>query len=327
MKILLVYRNHSIGYSIHRVFTVVQAELEKYIEVDTLELPAKQYNLSGFKQNICAVKDTVRKGNYDIVHITGQDHYLIPYIRKTKVVVTVHDLGFFTNHLKTFKALMKYFLWVLPIRFADFVTCISDKSQKECLKWVGGIRNKCAVIHNPYSPDFKFTPKELSKSPRILHIGTGSHKNLQNTIPALKDIPCHLRIIGKLPEKILTQLLQFNIDYSNDHSLTDEEIVQEYMNCDIVNLPSFYEGFGMPIIEAQASGRPVITSNIAPMSEVGGDAAVYVDPASPQSILEGYLYAFDHYNTIVEKGRENVIRFSVENIAKQYLKVYQILIQ
>ena len=315
MKILLVYRNHSIGYSIHRVFTVVQAELEKYIEVDTLELPAKQYNLSGFKQNICAVKDTVRKGNYDIVHITGQDHYLIPYIRKTKVVVTVHDLGFFTNHLKTFKALMKYFLWVLPIRFADFVTCISDKSQKECLKWVGGIRNKCAVIHNPYSPDFKFTPKELSKSPRILHIGTGSHKNLQNTIPALKDIPCHLRIIGKLPEKILTQLLQFNIDYSNDHSLTDEEIVQEYMNCDIVNLPSFYEGFGMPII------------NIAPMSEVGGDAAVYVDPASPQSILEGYLYAFDHYNTIVEKGRENVIRFSVENIAKQYLKVYQILIQ
>ena len=109
--------------------------------------------------------------------------------------------------------------------------------------------------------------------------------------------------------------------------MTDEEIVQEYMNCDIVNLPSFYEGFGMPIIEAQASGRPVITSNIAPMSEVGGDAAVYVDPASPQSLLDGYLYAFDHYNTIVEKGRENVIRFSVENIAKQYLKVYQILIQ
>ena len=96
---------------------------------------------------------------------------------------------------------------------------------------------------------------------------------------------------------------------------------------DVFLLPSFYEGFGMPIIEAQATGRPVITSNIAPMSEVGGEAAVYIDPASPQSILEGYQYAFDHYNTIVEKGQQNVIRFSAENIAKQYLKAYQTILQ
>ncbi len=327
MKVLLIYRNHSIGYSIHRVFTVVQAELERHIEVETLELPAKQYNLSGFKQNICAVKNAVREGNYDIVHITGQDHYLIPFIRKTKVVVTVHDLGSIINHFKSAKGFLKYFMWVTPLKFADLITCISSHSQKECIDWVGGIKNKCIVVYNPYAPEYIFSHKDAETIPTILHIGTKPNKNLRNTTLALKDFPCHLRIIGKLSQKDIDELRKNNIDYSNAHSLTDEEIVEEYNRCDLVNFPSFYEGFGMPIIEAQATGRPIITSNIPPMPEVGGDGAVYVNPESPESILQGYHYAMQHYNHLIEKGRENVKRFSAEKIAREYIQVYRDLVK
>ncbi len=327
MKALLIYRNHSIGFSIHRVFTVVQAELEKYIEVDTLELPAKHYNLSGFRHNIRAVKDAVQKGNYDIVHITGQDHYLIPFIRKTKVIITVHDLGSLTNHFRSIKGFIKYFIWITPLKFADLITCISSHTLKECLESLPGIKNKCKVVYNPYAPEYVYSHKRPEAKPRILHVGVNPHKNLHNTILALKDFPCRLRIIGKLSQKDIDELQQNNIDYSNAHSLTDKEIVQEYTRCDIVNFPSFYEGFGMPIIEAQATGRPIITSNIPPMPEVGGDAAVYVNPGSPESILQGYEYAMQHYEHLVEKGRQNVIRFSVERIAKQYIELYQGLIQ
>lgn len=327
MKALLIYRNHSIGYSIHRVFTVVQKELEKHIEVDTLELPAKHYNLSGFRQNIRAVKDAIQKGNYDVIHITGQDHYLIPFIRKTKVMVTVHDLGSLTNHFRSIKGFIKYFVWITPLKFAHLITCISSQTLKECIDSLPGIKNKCKVVYNPYAPEYIFSRKDIQTKPIVLHIGTNPNKNLRNTTLALKDFPCHLRIIGKLSQKDIDELRKNNIDYSNAHSLTDEEIVEEYNRCDLVNFPSFYEGFGMPIIEAQATGRPIITSNIPPMPEVGGDGAVYVNPESPESILQGYHYAMQHYNHLIEKGRENVKRFSAEKIAREYIQVYRDLVK
>jgi glycosyltransferase involved in cell wall biosynthesis len=88
---------------------------------------------------------------------------------------------------------------------------------------------------------------------------------------------CHLRIIGKLKSEDIHLLEQKNISYSNDYSLTNDEIIEEYQNCDMVSFPSLFEGFGAPIVEYQVMGRVMLTSNIPPMTEVACDAAVYVN--------------------------------------------------
>jgi glycosyltransferase involved in cell wall biosynthesis len=183
------------------------------------------------------------------------------------------------------------------------------------------------VIHNPIDPAYQFSPKIFNvEKPVILHIGTGRNKNLRRTIEALKDIPCHLRIIGKLSEEIVSVLTEYKIEYSNAFQLSDEEIRQEYKNCDIVNFPSEYEGFGMPVIEGQKTGRIVITSAIEPLLEVGKDGAYFVNPLDINSLRDGYLKVISDKNLrdeLIEKGLRNVERFSVETIAKQYLKVYE----
>ena len=88
--------------------------------------------------------------------------------------------------------------------------------------------------------------------------------------------------------KDIEDMLRFySIRYVYKCDLSNQEILDEYMNCDIVSFPSLYEGFGMPIIEGQAVGRVVFTSDLEPMKEIAGDAALLVDPYSIESIRNG----------------------------------------
>jgi glycosyltransferase involved in cell wall biosynthesis len=153
----------------------------------------------------------------------------------------------------------------------------------------------------------------------------GSNKNLKNLIPALNGITCHLRLVGTLRDEYMQLLEENQIEYSNVSNLTDAQIVEEYRNCDIVNFISQHEGFGMPIVEGQASNKPVITSNISPMTEIAGDDACLVAPCNQQEIHDAYkrMIEDDSYReNIREKGYVNSKRFNVKEISKQYMFVY-----
>jgi glycosyltransferase involved in cell wall biosynthesis len=99
-----------------------------------------------------------------------------------------------------------------------------------------------------------------------------------------------------------------------------------YENCDIVSFVSLYEGFGMPIMEANAIGRVVITGNITAMPEVAKNAALMVNPLDTEAIKNGILKLIndDNYrNQLIENGFKNVKRFDVKMITKQYLELYE----
>lgn len=322
--ITFFHRNHKCGYSIYKVFKTIEKELqiqgqniEEYFMPSPNSMP---WDI--IKNCIFTFKHRNKKG---INHISGHIHDVILGLLGCNTVLTIHDLVFLDNVNNPIKRFYKWLFWLyLPVKFADIVTCISNETKRNVLSYIK--TDKIRVIYNPIDPAFEYLPKEFNEEcPVILHIGTFWNKNLERTIMALEGIKCHLRIIGKIDERTVSLLKERKISYSNAYNLTDEEIVQEYVNCDIVNFPSIYEGFGMPVIEGQKTGRVVITSCIQPIIEIAGEGVYFVDPYKIESIRKAYMDIINNKElreNLIEKGLKNTNRFNVKKIAQQYIEVY-----
>lgn len=311
------------GFSVGKVFRPIELEMGKYANVDSLELPIANYSFKGLWTNISYLRKHLKKASYDVVLITGTENYLLPFITSSKKVVVVHDVKSFFNHVSGVRRKIKELMFIKVLGKADKIVSISEQTQKE----LSDYHFSSEVIYDPVSPAFIYKEKQMDKiCPVILHIGTKVNKNLTNTILALKGLKCHLRIVGKLSEEYVKILLENNIDYSSCANIRDEELLEEYYKCDIVNFPSLYEGFGMPIIEGQATGRVVVTSNLSPMKDVAGGSAVLVNPNDIESIRQGYLEAINHGESYINKGLDNVKRFSVPTITSQYFNILKSLL-
>lgn len=323
MTILYIYRNPAFGFSIGKVFKPIEEEMKKYADVDSIVLPKANYSLISLWTNIRYAQKAVKKKHYDIVHITGSEHYLIPFLWGQKIVVTVHDLGFYTNHLdKKIRALWKKLLWIRTLRKANIITCISEKTKSEvaCVAKINA--ENLYVVNDPIGAEYIYYPHEFNFDyPTILQIGTKSNKNIERLFEALQGIKCKLVIIGQLSENHVSLLRKYKIDYINKCRLSDDEILQEYINCDIVSLPSLYEGFGMPIIEGQAVGRIIITSDVEPMNKISNGGAILVNPYDSQSIVNAVLNAKSNIN-LISIGLDNVHKYTPQIVAKQYFSIY-----
>lgn len=311
------------GFSVGKVFKPIEAEMTKYAQVDSIELPVANYGLKGLWNNVSYLRKHLKKASYDVVLITGTENYLLPFISSAKKVVVVHDVKSFFNHVSGIRRKIKELMFIKVLGKADKIVSISEQTQKE----LSDYHFSSEVIYDPVSPAFIYKEKQMDKiCPVILHIGTKANKNLKNTILAVKGLKCYLRIVGKLSEEYIKMLQENNIDYSSCANISDEELLKEYNKCDIVNFPSLYEGFGMPIIEGQAIGRVVVTSNLSPMKDVAGGSAVLVNPNDIQSLRQGYDEAINHGDYYIVKGLKNVKRFSVATITRQYFNLIKSLL-
>lgn len=321
MKILYIYRHPAMGYSIQRVFKPIERALAEQHDVHSMSLPCSNYHPASLIKNIWFATKKVNGGGYDIVHITGTEHYLLPFLRKQRTVMTVHDIGSIATK-GGLRGCLKRMIWLGSLNYATQLTFVSRKSEQETSERIK-LKPPSNVIHNAVDPSYVYTPQPFNADcPRILHIGTKPNKNLSNVILALQGLRCTLRIIGKLSSDEESMLKRASISYTTVSNISDEQVLCEYRQADIVSFPSLYEGFGMPILEGQATGRVVLTSNLSPMKEVAGQGAILVDPASPESIREGFVQAIRHHQVCINAGLENVGHFAVENIARQYAQLY-----
>lgn len=318
MKILFVYRNPAMGFSVGKVFRPIEKEMAKYAQVNSLELPIANYSLKGLWKNVSFLRNHLKTHQYEAVLITGTENYLLPFISSAKKVVVVHDVKSFFNNVSGVRKKIKELMFIKVLGKADKIVSISEQTEKELKDY--GFRS--CVIYDPVSPTFTYVEKVPNKEcPIVLHIGTNPNKNLHNTILALKGLKCFLRIVGMLSSEDIKLLHDNEIEYFSRSNISDEELLEEYRSCDIVNFPSLYEGFGMPIIEGQATGRVVVTSKISPMKDVAGGASVLVDPHDVLSIRKGYLEAINKGDKYIEKGLKNVKRFTVPFITSQYFNL------
>lgn len=328
MRILYVYRSLKAGPSIRRVFEPIARELNRQgVAVDSMYLPYQSINPIHLIKNIQCLKKQLKRENYDAVHITGDVYYLLYFLSKYKTVVTVHDLGFYTNFKPSVKTWFLKKFWIDSLLLANLVTFISDKSLKEGLSLIDIPDNKHFVIPNPYDEQFRFVSnRHLDAVPKILHVGTKPNKNLDRVIDALSTMDCTLHIIGPLSNHYKDKLNNSSISYKAESNVSDKDLMDAYENCDVVSFPSLFEGFGMPIIEAQAVGRPIVTSDLSPMKEIAGNAAVLVDPEDVSSIHNGFIEALNRYDELCEKGLKNAENYKVSVIAEKYLKIYKKII-
>lgn len=328
MKIHYYFRNKLVGYSIQMVFQTIVNQVGELAPIKITYLPSPLANAIAIIKNGIYARKRQNKG--EINHITGDVHYLLYFLKSKKTIVTVHDIMYY-HYLHGIKKWLWKVLYIYPLRKAAFVTFISDFAKQQVLETIHLPENKMKIIPNPVNPNFRFTFKRFNASkPRILHIGTMKRKNLHRTILALKDIACHLRIIGHIDSETIRLLHENNIDYSNSFDLNESQLIQEYQEADIINFPSLFEGFGMPIIEGQTVGRVVVTSNLSPMKEVAGNGAFLVNPLSVDEIRKAYstiIASEDLRDLLIRRGVENSSYYAASKIAREYMQIYQFLQQ
>ncbi|REH01897.1 glycosyltransferase family 4 protein [Flavobacterium aquicola] len=292
-----------------------------------------------------------RKVSYHICdHSNAFYLYFLP---KSKTIITCHDvlairagLGFtdtYCTATKSGEVLQKIILRALS--GANKLAAVS----KFTLNQLIAIDNKPYIsknwtyIHNALSE--KFMPyqedqildvlnkfQQLKDKAIILHVGSDlERKNRKLLIHMIYELQNNWNGILVLAGENLNTELQELIKKLNvsDHILqihnpTDKEIIALYSMCDAMIFPSYSEGFGWPIIEAQACGAPVITSNKAPMmNEVGGNAALYADPDDAKSFADQFLKFSDKEfrNEIIRLGYENAKRFDFDSTVRKYVEL------
>ncbi len=260
-------------------------------------------------------------------HITGDVLYLGLFLDGTRTVLTIPDVGVLHRKRGWRRTALQTIWFDGPERRASAVTTISQAARRDICETLGWPLSRIEVIPVAISPRFRLSPKgRTGCRPRILQVGTSGNKNLLRVAKALSGLRVTLSVIGKLDSAQKRALAASDIPFEERYALSPEEVLEQYETCDLVVFASTYEGFGMPILEAQAVGRPVVTSNCSSMPEVAGDGAQLVDPFDVESIRNGVRAVLEDPRTaerLVEAGLENGKRFCPRAVAEQYLSVYQ----
>lgn len=262
--------------------------------------------------------------------------HTVPFIHPERTIVTIHGLEYEFCP----EAYSWYERWYMRIsircscRWAQTVVCVSENTKRDVMKQYLVPEEKIRVVFEGYDQKIPHPASHIQNRvlPYLLFIGRlEERKNILKIIEAFEilkqtyRIPHELVLVGKPGygyEKIRSKIhhLQSNIPIRELGYVNEEEKWSLLRGADVFVFPTLYEGFGIPILEAQAAGTPVVTSNISSLPEVAGEGAIYVDPESAESIAEGVWRVLsdpDVKNAIIGKATQNLSRFGWASCAQR----------
>ena len=298
--------------------------------------PRKLWTLFGL-----SLEFLLRRSKPDV--FLSPTHYL-PIFAPSRSAISILDVSYI-RFPELFKPndLNQLTKWTgYSVKKAKGVFTISQASKDDIIKEYGIPGYRIAVTYPGIKKAEGIRYKELSmeelrekygiKKDYILFVGTlQPRKNVSRSIEAFSKLnqDIELVIIGKkgwLYEEILVAPKKYKVENKVKFldSVPDEDLPCFYKNALCFVLPSLYEGFGLPVLEAMEYGCPVITSNISSLPEAGGDAALYVDPQSTDDLkksLELVINDKKLREKLIKKGYEQVKKFSWEKTARETLKV------
>jgi glycosyltransferase involved in cell wall biosynthesis len=311
------------GFSVERLFEDVRRALPADIAV---AVRTNRHPSRGVVKRLSdALSARLHRG--DINHVLGDVHYLAWFLPRQGTILTVLDCGSLERLTGARRHILWFFWYWWPLRRATRVTVISEYTRRSLLEWVRYPADDVHVIPPPLSAEFVAAPAPpRGERLRLLHIGTTPNKNLARVIEAAQGLPLTLVIIGHMSVTERALLTRLNIAFENHFDLERAQLVDQYRHADALIFASTYEGFGLPIVEAQAIGRPVITSNICSMPEAAGGAALLVDPFDVNDIRRAIRSLIEDPTggrELVKRGHHNAMRYAPERIAAQYAALYR----
>jgi glycosyltransferase involved in cell wall biosynthesis len=268
----------------------------------------------------------------------------IPLFPRGKVVFTINDIIMMTS-MSSWSTVKKRLFRLLTARAlfrARGVVCISDFTRSEVERVFGRPGAPIRVIHPCLGEDFfsadpeRFRSAPLVQGDYILHVGIRvGHKNhaglIRGWLKARRGFPgLRLVIAGKRLWEDDVDRLRRELGPGDDllefRTATDEEIKSLYAGAKAFVFPSFAEGFGIPPLEAMAMGVPVICADIPVLREVTGDAALYVDPRSPEDIgrgIETVLGDGDTRERLLSAGKKRLHRFTRGRMVEEHVSFFE----
>jgi glycosyltransferase involved in cell wall biosynthesis len=289
----------------------------------------------------------------DVVHICDHSNAMYTrHLRSTPNVVTCHDVLAIASALgevphnpvsATGRALQGMIL--KGLKAAQYVVCVSSITRAEMLRVTGRPAETSSVVLSGLSYPYSPMPREEAlarmdalgydaRKPFFLHVGGAAwYKNrlgLLRLFNQLRKQPglraARLLMVGGAFDYELQHYLYrqgYEWDVTRLSNLPNEDLRAAYSLAEAFLFPSLQEGFGWPVLEAQACGCPVFATNRAPMTEVGGDAAVYFDPADLQAAARIIRVALEDRESLCQAGLANAARFTVERMIEGYLQAYE----
>lgn len=312
--------------------------------------------LLGYLDKYCVFPFILRKRlrDYDVLHIADHSNALYLHcLSGMPSIVTCCDmlairsaLGEIEENRTGWSGRILQRMILGGLRKADRAVCISEATRKDLLRIAGPGDMRAETVY--LGMNYPYKPMEPAGTCRVLdRIGIGpdtpfflnvGQNNWYKNRTGLIDIFVQLAVRGREEKLVLAgKAPDAGVNRKIKESGMDERVVRVvgpdnrtlralYSGAAALLYPSIEEGFGWPVIEAQACGCPVFTTGKQPMTEAGGEAAVYFDPSDPgrcARVIDAVLKAPDRVREMVRKGLENVEKFSGDTMIEQYIRIYK----
>ena len=266
--------------------------------------------------------------------------HVVPLIHPKKTFVVIHGLEYEIVN-ESYSGWSRFYMrWSIKMacRWSERIIAVSKNTKKDLIELYKIPEDKIEVIYEGVSKNFQFpisnfqsnlNDKISNYKPYLLFIGRlEKRKNVKGIIEAYEilkekyDIPHSLVLAGSpgygydiIKLKIDNSLKIIKLGY-----IEESEKNKLIANADMFLFPTFYEGFGLPVLEAQTLGVPVVTSNVSSLPEVGGESVAYCNPQEPMSIaaaIHKIIKDESYKEFLIKKGYENVKRFDWKKCAEE----------
>lgn len=277
-------------------------------------------------------KYCISLNNFDLFHPTFYDNYFFKPLKKP-YIITVHDLIVFKYKDTFYKSEPVISQMEYVIKNANRIIAVSKNTKKDLMEIMNINSDKIDIIYHGYEKQ-RSGNKTDSADKYILYVGhRDRHKNFKTfalAISILFSREKELKLIcvgdsfGNDEMALLAKLKIVN--RTSTRKVNDNELNDLYTNALVFVYPSLYEGFGMPILEAFANNCPVCLSNASCFPEIAGEAAVYFEPESPDSILsaiERVIYNKSLAEKLVQAGQIRLKNYSWTKTAQETLNSYK----